>query len=131
MIGTCETCKKHHSKPARESVMIPDLPTEPWRKVGTDLFHYNGNDYVLVNDYYSVFPGIALLTNTTANSIITHVKSIFAQHGIPETVVSDNGLFYNCNEWWQLAGQYGFHHVTSSSLHSQANGKAKKKAVHC
>lgn len=45
MIGKCETCKKHQTKQAREPVMIPDLLTESWKKVGTDLFHYNGKDY--------------------------------------------------------------------------------------
>lgn len=107
-------------------MMIPDLPTEPWKKVGTDLFHCNRKYYVLVIDYYSNFPEIALLTSATANSVITHVKSIFARHGIPETVVSDNGPCYNCNEWRQFAERYGFHHVTSSPQYAQANGKVEK-----
>lgn len=125
-IGQCETCKKYQSKQAREPMIILDLPTEPWKKVGTDLFHCNGKDYVIVVDYYSNFPEIALLTSATANSVITHVKSIFARHGIPETVVSDNGPCYNCREWQQFAKHYGFHHVTSSPHHPQANGKAEK-----
>lgn len=75
-IGQCETCKKYQSKQAREPMIILDLPSEPWKKVGTDLFHCNGKDYVIVVDYYSNFPEIALLTSATANSVITHVKSI-------------------------------------------------------
>lgn len=126
MVGKCETCNKYQSKQAREPMMIPDLPTAPWEKVGTDLFHCNGKDYLLVIDYYSNFPEIALLSSATASSVITHVKSIFARHGIPKTVVSDNGPCYNCREWQQFATQYGFHHVTSSPQHAQANGKAEK-----
>uniref|UniRef100_A0A672FWU0 Integrase catalytic domain-containing protein n=1 Tax=Salarias fasciatus TaxID=181472 RepID=A0A672FWU0_SALFA len=107
-------------------MLIPDLPTAPWQKVGTDLFHYNGKEYLLVIDYYSNFPEIALLTSTIATNVITHVKSIFARHGIPKTVVSDNGPCYNGKEWQQFSMQYGFHHVTSSPQHAQANGKAEK-----
>lgn len=77
-------------------------------------------------DYLSKQPEIALLTSVTSKSVITHVKSIFAQHGIPKTVVSDKGPCYNSKEWQQFAKQYGFQHVTSSPQHSQANGKAKK-----
>lgn len=44
MIGKCETCKKHQSKQTRKPMRIPDLPTEPWKKVGTDLFHCNGKN---------------------------------------------------------------------------------------
>lgn len=43
-----------------------------------------------------------------------------------KTVVSDSGPWYNCREWQQFANQYGFHHVTSSPQHAQANGKAEK-----
>jgi len=80
----------------------------------------------LVIDYYSNYPEIALLTGTTSNSAIAHVKSIFARHGIPKTVVCDNGPCYNSKEWQQFAKQYCFQHVTSSPQHAQANGKAEK-----
>lgn len=58
--------------------------------------------------------------------MLLHVKSIFARHGIPKTVVSGNGPCYNGKEWQQFAKQYGFNHVTSSPQHPQANGKAEK-----
>ncbi|KAL7852894.1 hypothetical protein SRHO_G00186790 [Serrasalmus rhombeus] len=126
MVGKCETCNKYQRKQAREPMMIPDLPIAPWEKVGTDLFHCNGKDYLLVIDYYSNFPEIALLSSTTASTVIMHVKSIFARYGIPKTVVSDNGPCYNCKEWQQFASHYGFNHVPSSPQHAQANGKAEK-----
>lgn len=53
MVGTCERCNKYQSKQAREPMMIPDLPSAPWEKVGTDLFHCNGKNYLLVIDYSS------------------------------------------------------------------------------
>ncbi|KAI4891972.1 hypothetical protein NFI96_009139, partial [Prochilodus magdalenae] len=126
MVGKCDTCNKYQSKQAREPMLIPDLPTAPWEKVGTDLFHCNGKDYLLVIDYYSNFPEIALLSSTTASTVIMHMKSIFARHGIPKTVVSDNGPCYSCKEWQQFASHYGFNHVTSSPQHAQTNGKAEK-----
>lgn len=108
MIGNCETCKKHQRKQSSKPMI-----TEQSKKVWTDIFHHNGKDYVLIINYHSNFPEIALLTNTIADSVITHVKSVFARHGILETVVNDNGPCYNCNEWLQFAGQYGFHHAPS------------------
>ncbi|MGH0128263.1 UNVERIFIED_CONTAM: hypothetical protein FKN15_034099 [Acipenser sinensis] len=126
MIGKCETCLKYHKKQAREPMMVADLPTVPWQKVGTDLFHLNGKDYLLVIDYFSNYPEMALLSSTSANCVITHIKSIFARHGIPQVVVSDNGPSYNCKEFKQFAEHYDFQHITSSPLHAQSNGKAEK-----
>lgn len=69
---------------------------------------------------------MALLPGTSANNVISHMKSIFARHGIPKAVVSDNGPCYNCKEFQQFSRQYEFQHFTSSPLHAQANGKAER-----
>ena len=72
-------------------MLIPEMPTEPWQNVGTDLFHVNGKDFLLVMDYHSNYPEVAQLSSTSASAVITHMKSIFGRHGIPQIVQSDNG----------------------------------------
>lgn len=69
---------------------------------------------------------MALLSNSSSTCVITHSKSIFARHGIPNTVVSDNGPCFNSREWQEFAEQYDFKHVTSSPHYPQSNGKAEK-----
>uniref|UniRef100_A0A3Q3MPL7 Integrase catalytic domain-containing protein n=1 Tax=Labrus bergylta TaxID=56723 RepID=A0A3Q3MPL7_9LABR len=70
---------------------------------------------------------MALLLNTSSMCVITQVKFIFARHGIPNTVVSDNGPCFNSREWQQFARKYDFKHVTSSPRYAQSNGKAEKR----
>ncbi|UYV82874.1 K02A2.6-like, partial [Cordylochernes scorpioides] len=60
------------------------------------------------------------LDRLTANVVVRSCKSIFARHGIPETVVSDNGT-----QFGNFARQYGFTHVTSSPRFPQSNGMAE------
>ena len=67
------------------------LPKHPWERVGTDLFELNGKQYILIADYYSRYPEVIRLTSTTSASVISAMKSVFSQHGIPHTVVSDSG----------------------------------------
>uniref|UniRef100_A0A8C5EM65 Integrase catalytic domain-containing protein n=1 Tax=Gouania willdenowi TaxID=441366 RepID=A0A8C5EM65_GOUWI len=55
-----------------------------------------------------------------------HTKSIFARHGIPQIVHSDNGPCYSCKEFKDFAEEYNFRHMTSSPLFPQSNGKAEK-----
>ncbi|XP_031570211.1 uncharacterized protein K02A2.6-like [Actinia tenebrosa] len=55
-----------------------------------------------------------------------HTKSIFARHGIPSEVISDN-LSQNSSKEYQLfAEQWGFKHITVSPLNPQSNGLAEK-----
>ena len=56
-----------------------------------DLFELNGSNYPLVVDYLSAFVEIAKLNNTSSAPIVNNLKFIFARHGIPEIVVTDNG----------------------------------------
>ncbi|UYV72861.1 hypothetical protein LAZ67_10001016, partial [Cordylochernes scorpioides] len=65
------------------------------------------------------------LDRLTASVVVRSCKSIFARHGIPETVVSDNGTqFGAAREFANFARQYGFTHVTSSPRFPQSNGIA-------
>jgi len=58
--------------------------------------------------------------------VIKHLKSIFARHGIPEVVMSDNGPQYASEQFTKFTHQYGFTHVTSSPKYPQSNGAAER-----
>ena len=62
------------------------------------------------------------LTSTTASSIITHLRGIFARHGVPETLRADNGPQYAAESMEKFAQSYGFQLVTSSPHYPQSNG---------
>ncbi|UYV69742.1 K02A2.6-like [Cordylochernes scorpioides] len=109
-----------------EPLIPTNFPTRPWQKIGMDLFKFENKWYLVVIDYYSRFPEVVQLDRLTANVVVRSCKSIFARHGIPETVVSDNGTqFGAAREFANFARQYGFTHVTSSPRFPQSNGMAE------
>ena len=57
------------------------IPEGPWDMVATDLFQWDGADYLLIVDYYSRFIEFCTLPNTSSSMVIIHTKSIFARHG--------------------------------------------------
>ena len=66
------------------------------------------------------------LHNTNAETVITHLKSIFSRHGIPVTLVSDNGPQFTSSVFRRFVQQWAFCHRTSSPYHPQSNGKAER-----
>ncbi|UYV78480.1 hypothetical protein LAZ67_16001679, partial [Cordylochernes scorpioides] len=124
-VRKCSVCIQE-AVSKHEPLIPTNFPTRPWQKIGMDLFKFENKWYLVVIDYYSRFPEVVQLDRLTASVVVRSCKSIFARHGIPETVVSDNGTqFGAAREFANFARQYGFQHVTSSPRFPQSNGMAE------
>lgn len=117
----CKTCFQ-----SAEPLILSPFPDYPRQRVASDIFKWNKQQYLLVIDYYSKFVEIAKLSTATSCDVINHLKSIFAQHSIPELLTSDNGTQYSAELFSKLAKKYGFMHLTSSPYHPQGNGAAER-----
>lgn len=126
LVQQCEVCQRHRYQQPKEPMKSHGKPVEPWRKVGMDLFQLKDKDYLLLMDYHSNYPEFVRLSNTTAEQVIVQTKAIFARHGIPITVISDNGPQFKSQSFKDFARNYGFEHLTSSPLYPQSNGLAEK-----
>ncbi|XP_062519247.1 uncharacterized protein K02A2.6-like [Corticium candelabrum] len=102
--------------------MTSQLPDFPWQVVRTDLIELNGAHYLVVIDYFSRYPELIKLTSTTTLAVIPALKSVFARHGIPDILRSDNGPQYTAWETKEFANAYGFVMITSSPRYPQSNG---------
>ena len=122
-VSSCAMCNDAFcNRQERETLHPHDIPRSPWQVVGTDLFGYGRQTYLLVTAFYSMLFEIELLRLNTAICIVNNLKKMFATFGIPETVVSNNGpqysntrnLFSNNYEFKKFTEEWGFSHTTSS-----------------
>ena len=112
--ANCATCMQVSKQQSKETLFPHSVPIFPWQKLGCDLFDYQGAQYLLVADYYSKYSILRKLNSTTSAAIINHLKSIFAEHGIPESLVTNNGPQYSSPEFAALCNHWGINHITSS-----------------
>ncbi len=78
---------------------------------------------------FKVYIEIEKISSTTAKCVIQALKAIFSRHGVPETLISNNGPQFASAEFASFAADYDFINITSSPYFSQSNGEAKKRAV--
>lgn len=64
--------------------------------------------------------------NKTATEIFRALKSIFLHSGIPEKVLSDNGLPFNSGEYLRFAKEWGFEDRNHSPKYPQSNGAVER-----
>lgn len=127
LVQTCTICLERRPSNTKEPLMSREIPDRPWQVTATDLFTWNDQNFVLIVDYYSRYFEVCKLDcNTKSLSVIRKMKTVFARHGIPETVVSDNGPQYSSAEFAKFAKDWDFSHDTSSPHYPQSNGLAEK-----
>nr|XP_006819463.1 PREDICTED: uncharacterized protein K02A2.6-like [Saccoglossus kowalevskii] len=106
--------------------MSSSFQSRPWERVGMDLFQYKSRVYIIVVDYYSRCVEIKKLSTLTSESVITSLKEMFTEHGIPEIAMSDNGPQFSSEFFSQFAAIYRFVHITSSPRYPRSNGEAER-----
>lgn len=91
IVTNCEACAKYQKVNRKEPLKPRLVPEAPWQVLGTDLLYLNGNNYLIIIDYFSKYVELSLLKSTTSKTVIQALKSTFARYGIPLLLVSDNG----------------------------------------
>ena len=99
------------------------MPPRLWHTVGTDLFLFDADEYLIIADYYSKYPFVRKIPRGQSNSktVVNLTKQIFSEHGVPQIVRSDNGPHFQ-GHYPEFAKEYGFQHVTSSPHYPRSNG---------
>ena len=118
----CNSTKPHQMKKPLKSHPAPELP---WTQVSADIFEWNDMKYLVIVDAYSGWFETDTLHNMSSKTVIKKMKRLFAVHGIPELLMTDNGSQFVSREFHLFAKELGFKQVTSSPTYPQSNGLAE------
>lgn len=74
-VQKCETCSSYGQKQQKETLQHHDVPSQPLRKVGADIFQLYNKMYLVTVDYYSGYWEIDFLENTKASTVVKKDES--------------------------------------------------------
>ncbi|XP_039256273.2 uncharacterized protein LOC120332993 [Styela clava] len=131
MVKSCELCNKYYSAQAKMPMMKPDLPSRPWEKLGTDIFEFQGNKYLMIVDYFSRFPVVRKLQDMTAESVCEQFSNVLAEYGLCSTILADFGSQYVSQLFRGKCDANGITMTFSSPYHHQANSLAERAIGTC
>src|SRR5208282_4982835 len=124
IVSRCPVCVRYQNEQQKEPVMSPPAPSRPWEKVGTDIFYFHGQDYLVTVDYLSGYFEVDRLPSKKVSDVIYALRQQFSRHGIPLEVVSDNSPF-GSTSFKAFAERYEFKHTTSSPRWPTGNSRAE------
>ena len=127
MIRNCPCLKFAPLQPKtkKKDMLHHEIPDTPWCKLATDIFHFQGTNYLIIVDYTSKFPVVKQLRKMDQHIITIAFEEVFTEHGYPDELVSDNGPCYRGEQFTEFLKRKGIKHVTSSPYHPQSNGLAE------
>jgi hypothetical protein len=108
-VQTCRGCLAAISSTPPVPLQPNLLPERPWQHLHADFKGPIGEKYYLhvLIDQYSKFPEVDVLTSTKFEKLRPSLDRVFATHGIPERLTTDNGPPYSSNEMHQYAKRWG------------------------
>ena len=125
MISDCVLCNTYQNKQLAETLRPTPTPDRPWQEIASDIFEWQGTNYIVTVDYMSKFIEVDKLQDMSS-STIDALKRQFSVHGLPEVLRSDNGPQYASREFQEFCGKFNITHVTSSPAFPQSNGEAER-----
>lgn len=126
LIENCLVCQQLQNSNKKQTLIPHEMPKLPYEKLGSDIFEWNKELYILIVDYFSKYIEISKISSTSAGNVISVLKSTFARHGIPKLLISDNGPPFNSKEFKKFMYDWGVEHRTSSPYYPQSNGLAER-----
>ena len=123
-VEKCGICQAS-SRAAKPVGNVSDMPPHAWHTLGTDLFHWNKIDYLVIGDYFSKYLIVRRLPNSSTHVVIKELGLVFTELGRPFILRSDNGPCYSSREFHNFLSFYQVDHITSSPHYPQSNGFAE------
>lgn len=85
-----------------------------------------GKAFFVLIDTHSKWINAVCTNSPSAAAAIEHLRTIFSQFGIPETIVSDNAACFTGEEFKDFVTSNGIKHITLAPHHPASNGLAER-----
>ena len=83
---------------------------------------------LLIVDAYSRWLEVEKVANLTSRTTIDVLHNYIAHFGMPETIVSDNGIAFSSVKFDEFTKYFVVHHKTTPQYHPASNGQVEKYA---
>jgi hypothetical protein len=128
LVESCIPCQINGKGFCPEETHSTPLPEGPWKEVAIDIVgEFPTGEYVVVLiDYYSRWPELLVTESVTSRTIIKWLQGLFACHGLPDIIKSDNGPQFTSSEFADFLSSHAIHHHRVTPYWPVANGLVER-----
>lgn len=126
-VQQCHLCQQQQAAPPVAPLQPWKWPSRPWVRLHMDFAGpFQGKMILVVIDSHSKWIEAYPTDSATSTKVIDISRTLFAQFGLPEVLVTDNGSCFVSEEFETFLAKNGIKHVTSAPFHPATNGLAER-----
>ncbi|XP_026528261.1 uncharacterized protein K02A2.6-like [Notechis scutatus] len=118
-VATCSKCQETRSAPPKASPAEWETPRGPWSRIHIDFAGpTKGHTFLITVDAYSNWLEVNKMKITTTEAVIKKLNRLFATHGLPDVLVSDNGPQFTAlafEQYLKVTRMLFLQHITPNS----------------
>ena len=107
-IRACRDCQIQRDRPAKAPLHPWNWPDKPWTRLHLDYAGpFLGQMYLIIIDAYSKWLEVIPTSTSTAQVTAKLCRRVFATHGLPCSIVTDNGTSFTGREFQEFTRRNG------------------------
>ena len=123
----CTHCQSQRKMPPKSPLHPWEYPKQPWSRLHIDFAGPKyGYMFLVVVDACTKWLEVIPMKTATSATTIEQLRAIFAVHGLPQIIVSDNGSVFTSQEFAGFTKYNGIKHVKVAPFHPASNGLAER-----
>ena len=127
LVKSCQVCQLHRNSPPPAPLQPWIWPSQPWARIHMDYAGpFLGHRFLIVVDAHSKWIEAFTMPTITSSATIEKLRVLFAQFGLPDVIVTDNGSNFTSSEFDTFCQRNGIKHITSAPFHPSTNGLAER-----
>ena len=125
-VKKCNSCQENRNQNAKAAIHPWEWTNQPWVRLHIDhAGPFLNKFYLIIIDSYSKWLEV-IPTKADTQDTIDIMRRLFATHGLPEQIVSDNGSPFTSRDFEEFLQRNGIQQIRTSPYHASSNGIAER-----
>ena len=126
-VHSCSSCQEVAHLPAPVQIHPWEWPSSPWTRLHIDFAGpFLGRMFLIVVDAYSKWLEVVPVQAANTTNTIAALRTMFATHGLPSIIVSDNGTQFTSQQFADFLQRNGIQHQFIAPYHPSSYGLAER-----
>ncbi|XP_038060452.1 uncharacterized protein K02A2.6-like [Patiria miniata] len=126
LVKECKVCQENQKMPQQSPIHPWEFPERPWQRLHIDYALVEGREVLIVVDAHSKWIEAVPVNSASSASTIKVMRRMFASHGIPDVIASDNDTPFVSEEFFTFLTNNGVEHIQTAPKHPSSNGLAER-----